>query len=90
MKKIFLGFKIITCRVDDNPSIPKTIQDCFVNINIEDQQLINEILANEFNPLIITISHVENMPSTPISYFELKQRFYFLIERIIFMILFYK
>jgi hypothetical protein len=32
-------------------------------------------LANEFNPLSITICEVENMPSTPISYSDLKQRF---------------
>lgn len=73
----FQGFKTITCRLDDNPSIPKTIQDCFVNIHIEDHQLLNETFANEFNPLTVTISHVENMPSTPISYFELKQRLTF-------------
>jgi hypothetical protein len=78
-KENLIGFKTITCRLDDNLLIPKTIQDCFVNINIEDQQLINETIANEFNPLTITISHVENMPSTPISYHELKQRFYLLI-----------
>jgi hypothetical protein len=54
--------------------IPKTIHDCFVSINIEDYQLMNEALANQFNPLTIRISHVENMPSTPISYSELRQR----------------
>jgi hypothetical protein len=43
---------------------------------------MNETLANEFNPLTITISHVDNMPSTPISYSELKQRFDFSIKRI--------
>ncbi len=80
--KLLLGFKIITYRLDENLLIPKTIQDCFVSINIEDYQLMNETLANEFNPLTITISHVDNMPSTPISYSELKQRFDFSIKRI--------
>ena len=70
----FLGHKIITCRVNDDPLLPKTIQDCFVGITIEDHQLMNETLAKEFNPLSITISHVENMPSTPVSYAELRQR----------------
>jgi hypothetical protein len=65
---------MITCRLDDDPLLPKSIQDCFVSITIEDHQLMNETLAREFNPLSITICHVENMPSTPISYSELKQR----------------
>lgn len=71
----FPGFKTITCRLDDHLSLPKAIQDCLVSINIEEHQLLNEVLANEFNPLTITISHVENMPATPISYPELRQRF---------------
>ncbi len=70
----FPGFKTITCRLGDDPTLPRAIQDCFVSINIEDPQLLNEILAKEFNPLTITIGYVENMPSTPISYSELKQR----------------
>ncbi|CAF2491807.1 unnamed protein product [Rotaria sp. Silwood2] len=71
---IFAGAKIITCRVDDDVLLPRSIHDCFASIKIEDYQLMNETLANEFNPLSITICHVENMPSTPISYSELKQR----------------
>ncbi|CAF0826393.1 unnamed protein product [Rotaria sordida] len=71
---IFAGFKIITCRLSDDSVLPRSIYDCFVNIKIEDHQLMNEKLANEFNPLSITICHVENMPSTPISYSELQQR----------------
>jgi hypothetical protein len=75
-----IGTKIITCRLDDNPLLPRTIQDCFVSINIEDYQLMNDLLAKEFNPLSITISSVENMPSTPVSYAELKQRLSLLIK----------
>ncbi|CAF0720803.1 unnamed protein product [Adineta steineri] len=71
---IIAGFKMITCRLDDNPLLPKAIQDCFVSINIEDPQLMNEVLAKEFNPLTVTICYVENMPSTPLSYSELKER----------------
>jgi len=90
IKKFFLGFKIITCRLDDDPLIPPTIQDCFVNIHIEDYQLLNETLAKEFNPLTITISHVENMPSTPISYSELKQRLNFLLKKNFFTTIIYE
>ncbi|CAF1074162.1 unnamed protein product [Rotaria sp. Silwood1] len=71
---IFAGFKIITSRLDDHAILPRSIHDCFVSIKIEDHQLMNETLTNEFNPLSITICHVENMPSTPVSYSELKQR----------------
>ena len=77
IKKIYLGFKSITCRLDDDPAIPKTIADCFVNINFENHQFLSEALANQFNPLTITISHVENMPSTPVSFAELKHRLEF-------------
>jgi hypothetical protein len=78
--RILIGTKIITCRLDDNPLLPRTIQDCFVSINIEDYQSMNDLLAKEFNPLSITISSVENMPSTPVSYAELKQRLSLLIK----------
>ncbi|CAF0974604.1 unnamed protein product [Adineta ricciae] len=71
---IFAGYKIITYRLPDDSSLPHTIQDCFASIKIEDPQSLHTALAKEFNPLTITICHVENMPSTPISYTELKQR----------------
>ena len=71
---------MITCRLDDNLLLPRTIQDCFVGINIEDNQLMNDFIANEFNPLSITITSVENMPSTPISYSELRQRLIYLTK----------
>lgn len=65
---------MITSRIDDRVVLPKTIQDCFASIQIENHQLMSETLANEFNPLSITICDVENMPSTPLSYSELQQR----------------
>ncbi|UJR38075.1 hypothetical protein I4U23_030756 [Adineta vaga] len=71
---IFAGYKTITYRLGDDPLLPRAIQDCFVSINIEDPELMHGTLAKEFNPLTITICHAENMPSTPISYTELKQR----------------
>lgn len=86
----FLGFKMITCRLGDDPTLPRAIQDCFVTINIEDPQSLNEILAKEFNPLTITIGYVENMPSTPISYSELRQRFDFFCFFLIFIVFVHK
>ncbi|CAF2086152.1 unnamed protein product [Rotaria magnacalcarata] len=73
-KLIFAGFKMITSRLNDDLILPKSIQDCLVSIKIEDYELMKDTLANEFNPLSITIYDVENMPSTPISYSDLKQR----------------
>ena len=68
------GFKLITCRLDDDLPLPHTLRDCLVNVNIEDYQAMKETLARELNPLTINLSHVENMPSTPISYADLQQR----------------
>ena len=65
---------MITSRLDDDADLPKTIQDCFISLTIEDHSSFKEILAKEFNPMSITISYVENMPSKPIPYVELKQR----------------
>ncbi|CAF4536166.1 unnamed protein product, partial [Rotaria sp. Silwood2] len=55
--------KIITCRVDDDVLLPRSIHDCFASIKIEDYQLMNETLANEFNPLSITICKMNLLKS---------------------------
>jgi hypothetical protein len=65
---------VITCRLNEDLTLPKAIQDCFVAMTIDDHRLMKEILANEFNPLSVTIEHVEQMPSTPTCYSTLKQR----------------
>ena len=70
-----LGTKMITCRVGDDPPLPRSIQDCFASIIMDDFQVLNEMIAREFNPLTITLCHVENMPSTPVSFDELRERF---------------
>ena len=68
------GFKLITCRLAEDLSLPHTIRDCLVSVNIEDYQVMKMTLARELNPLTINLSHVENMPSTPISYADLQLR----------------
>ncbi|CAF0762637.1 unnamed protein product [Didymodactylos carnosus] len=71
-KLLFVGSKEITCRIDDKT--PQAIKDCFVNLSIDDFDVLSEHLATEYNPLSLKICHVVNMPSTPLSFKELRKQ----------------
>jgi hypothetical protein len=66
---------MITSRLSDEAThLCRAVHDCFVNIAFDDASLLNGVLAQEFNPLTITVCHLEKMPSIPLSYAELQRR----------------